>query len=69
MSEWFVFLQNAGAGDFLLAEDPDGSVVTAFNIQYLGTTIILNANGEIVYRDEVTSTYEMLREGMLNATQ
>lgn len=68
LSEWFVFLVQNGAGDFLIAQDTeDGRAVQAYNIQTLGTTIIIAPDGRIVYRDETTSTYEMLREGILLA--
>ena len=68
LEEWQAFLKEFGAGDFVWAQDTDDQrAVIAYNIQSLGTTVIVGRDGEIAYRDEEASTYEMLRTGVLQA--
>ncbi len=68
LEEWQAFLTYFGAGDFIWAQDTDDQrAIIAYNIQSLGTTVIVGRDGEIAYRDEEASTYEMLRTGVLQA--
>ncbi len=68
LEEWQAFLKQFGAGDFIWAQDTDDQrAIIAYNIQSLGTTVIVGRDGEIAYRDEDASTYEMLRTGVLQA--
>ena len=50
-----------GGGDAHFAEDTNKKAIAAFNIRALGTTIIINREGQIVYRDAGATTYEKLR--------
>jgi len=45
------FKQNAGGADHLWAMDEDNQVVRAFEIPTLDSTIIIDAEGKIAYRD------------------
>ncbi len=38
-----------------------------YNVQSLGTTIIIDRNGQVVYRDESTSSFKMLEPAVLAA--
>ncbi len=61
-------MKEFGADDFVWAQDTDGQrAIIAYNIQSPGTTVIVGRDGEIAYRDEEASTYEMLRTGVLQA--
>ena len=68
LDEWQAFLEEFGAVDFVWAEDSYGQLASqTYNIQSLGTTIIIDREGQLVYRDEVTSSYQMLRSAVLQA--
>ncbi len=68
LQEWQAYLKDYGASDFVVAQDtPDQLAVQAYQIRTLGTTVIVDRKGGLVYRDETTSTYEMLREGVQEA--
>ena len=68
LAEWQAFLEGFGAVDFVWAEDTyDQLAVRTYNVQSLGTTVIIGRDGQLVYRGEVASSYEMLRSGVLKA--
>lgn len=59
---WKDFWQWAGGGDqVLLAEDIGQRAVAALAVTGLGTTIIVDRNGRVVYRDSGPTAYERLR--------
>lgn len=65
---WQAYLRDYGGDSFVVAQESyDQSAVQAYNIQTLGTTVMVDRQGRAAYRDEITSTYEMLREGVLQA--
>ncbi len=65
--KWQAFWWSVGGGDAHFAEDTNKKAITAFNVTALGTTIIINREGQIVYRDAGASTYEKLRSEVDNA--
>lgn len=68
LREWQTFLEAFGAVDFVWAEDSrDQFASRTFNVQSLGTTIILDREGRMIYRDDTASSYEMLESGVLKA--
>ena len=68
LDEWRAFLQVFGAADFVWAQDTyDQRAVQAYNIQSVGVTVLIDRQGQIIYRDERASTYEMLYDGLLPA--
>ena len=44
------------------ALDPEGALVRAFKVRALDTTVVIDPEGRIVYRDEVSTPYETLKE-------
>ena len=56
------FKQNAGGGDHLWAMDTGGEVVRAFGVPALDTTIIIDAEGRIAYRDFAPTSEGKLRD-------
>ncbi len=68
LEEWQAFLEEFGAVDFVWAADTfDQLAVRTYNVQSLGTTIIIDREGQLVYRDEAASSYKMLETAVLMA--
>lgn len=68
LERWRAFWKSIGAGDVVWAQDTDDNqAVRSYNVQSLGTTIIIGRDGKIVYRDAGATTYEKLREEVLKA--
>ncbi len=68
IDEWQAFLEDFGAIDFVWASDTfDQLASRTYNVQSLGTTIIIDRDGQMVYRDESASTFEMLEPAVLAA--
>ena len=61
LQPWKRFWKSLGAGDVLWAQVTDSSAVTAYNALTLGTTIIIDREGRIVYRDGGATSYDKLR--------
>jgi len=59
---WKGFWERSGGGkDVIVAQDVDQRAVAAFGVRALGTTIIVNRKGQVVYRDGIATPYEILR--------
>ena len=68
LEEWQAFLWEFGATDFVWAADTyDQLASRTYKVRSFGTTIIIDREGQMVYRDEVASTYEMLKPAVLTA--
>ena len=68
LEEWQAFLEEFGAVDFVWAADTfDQRAVQTYNVRSLGTTIIIDREGQLVYRDEAASSYKMLETAVLAA--
>jgi peroxiredoxin len=63
------FKQAAGNGAFVWAWDTDQKVTTAYQVTALDTTLILDREGRIVYRDEIPTQYETLKTELGKLTQ
>lgn len=63
------FKQAAGNGAFAWAWDTDQKVTTAYQVTALDTTLILDGEGRIVYRDELPTQYETLKAELEKLTQ
>jgi peroxiredoxin len=55
------FKQAAGSGALAWAWDTDQKVTTAYQVTALDTTLILDREGRVVYRDEIPTQYETLK--------
>ncbi len=62
LQDWKRYWRGLGAGDVLWAQDLGGNAVSSFNVTALGTTIIIDREGRMVYRDAGATSYERLRE-------
>ena len=68
LEEWQAFLEEFGAVDFVWAADTfDQRAVQTYNVRSLGTTIIIDREGQLVYRDEAASSFKMLQPAVLAA--
>lgn len=68
LQQWQAFWKSLGAGDVVWAQDtPDGQAVRAYNIQALGTTVIVGRDGRVVYRDAAATSYKKLQAEVLKA--
>ena len=54
------FKEAAGNPGYIWAMDPKGEVVRAFRVRTLDTTLIFDAQGKVVYRDERPTSFETL---------
>jgi peroxiredoxin len=61
------FRRAAGEGDFVWAFDSDQTLVELFHVRSLDTTLILDSDGIIRYRDESPSSYGTLRKALEEA--
>lgn len=62
LDDWKDFWERSGGGtDVIVAQDVNQRAVAAFSVRALGTTIIINRKGQVVYRDGIATPYETLR--------
>ena len=68
LEEWQAFLEEFGATDFVWAADSfDQLASRTYSVQSLGTTIIIDRDGQMIYRDEGVSSFKMLQPAVLAA--
>jgi len=60
LEEWKGFWRSLGADDVLWATDADQGLVRLYQVLSLGTTIIIDRQGHISYRDGGATPYEVL---------
>ncbi len=61
LDEWVGYWKSKGAADVTWATVGEPSVARQFSVTYLGTTIIIDRQGRISYRDAGATSYETLR--------
>ena len=66
LEQWKTFWKSKGASDVIWAEDHEQEVVRLFRVLSLGTTIIIDRQGRISYRDEGATPYNTLRAAVDN---
>ena len=68
LDEWKGFWRSVGGGeDVLVAEDMDKRAAAALNVRELGTTIIVDREGNVAYRDWGPTAYDTLRSEVQKA--
>ncbi|MBI4328402.1 MAG: hypothetical protein HY685_00885 [Chloroflexi bacterium] len=61
LEQWRAYWRSLGAADVLWANDtPANDVAVRFEVIYLGTIVLIDRAGQIVYRG-VAPSYEVLR--------
>lgn len=63
------FKHSAGNGDFFWAFDPGQRVAQTYQVRSLDTTVIVDANGVVVYRDEFPTPYRTLNQALQGIEQ
>ena len=61
---WQKYLTRFGGGELIIAQDSRLEVTKAFRVRYAGTTIVIDAKGEEIYRDETASSYAVLKNAV-----
>ncbi len=61
LAEWRDFWRSLGAEDVTWASDGDQTLIRLFRVTILGTTIIIDRQGRISYRDGGATPYEVLK--------
>ncbi len=61
LEQWVSFWKSTGAGDVLWGQDTDGSTVKDYRLLALGTEIIVDRQGSVVFRSDGSVGYEKLR--------
>ena len=61
---WREYLTRYGGGNLIIAQDSRHEVMKAFQIRYAGTTIIIDSEGEEIFRDEIASSYAVLKNAV-----
>ena len=62
IEDWKEYWKSKDADDVTWAQaDAEGELIKQFRVLSLGTTIIIDRNGQISYRDDGATSYETLR--------
>ena len=61
LDQWVKYWKSKEASDVTWASVGDGAVVRQFQVRFLGTTIIIDRETRISYRDAGPTPYETLR--------
>jgi len=61
LEEWKEFWKSLDAADVIWAADKDNQLVRQFKVYSLGTTIVIDRQGRISYRDNGATPYQTLR--------
>ena len=56
------YLERWGGGDMTYAQDLNFEAMRALNIRTMHSTVIFDRQGEIVFRDSETTSFEVLKE-------
>ena len=65
MEDWKQFWKSKGAADVTWANDANGELVRQFRVFSLGTTVIIDKEGHITYRDDSATPYDVLRSEVI----
>ncbi len=60
LEDWKEFWKSTDAADVIWATDAKGELVQQFRVYSLGTTVIIDREGRIAYRDDGATPYEVL---------
>jgi alkyl hydroperoxide reductase subunit AhpC len=61
VEDWRDYWHSKGAADVSWANDLDQQMIKSFQVTRLGTTIIIDRQGRISYRDNGPTPYDVLR--------
>lgn len=61
LEKWRKYLGLHGGENLIIAQDTSQAVMKAFRVRFTGTTIIIGRKGKEIFRDEVASSYAVLK--------
>ncbi len=61
VEDWRDYWRSKGAEDVAWANDMDEQMIKLFKVTSLGTTIIIDRQGRVSYRDAGATPYDVLR--------
>ena len=61
LDEWIMFWKSKGAGDVLWAYDAGGNAIRSYRLFALGTEVIIDREGRVVFRSEGPADPNRLR--------
>ena len=61
LEDWKKFWRSKDAADVTWATDPQGQLLRQFRVYSLGTTIVIDRERNISYRDDGATPYDVLR--------
>ena len=67
LAQWQEYLEQWGGADLTYAQDLKFDAMRALNIRTMHSTVIVDRQGEIVFRDRQTTTFEDLKEAVEKA--
>ena len=67
LAQWQKYLEYWGGRDLTYAQDPKYDAMRALNIRTMHSTVIVGRQGEIVFRDPNTTTFDDLKEAVEKA--
>lgn len=66
LDDWKKYWRSKGGGNVIWAEDSQREMVALLEVYSLGTTIIIDRQGHISYRDSGPTPYDTLRTQIEN---
>ncbi|PCI28528.1 MAG: hypothetical protein COB67_06280 [SAR324 cluster bacterium] len=64
---WQSYLKKFGGENLVIARDTTGQAMRIFKIRTSGSTVILNRQGQVVYRDGSATPYPILKSAVEKA--
>lgn len=61
LEQWVSFWKSTGAGDVLWGQDTNGSTVKSYRLLAVGTEVIVDRQGSVVFRSDGSVGYKKLR--------
>ena len=61
LDEWVSFWKGTGAGEVLWGQDVNGTTVRDYRLVALGTEVIVDRTGSIVFRNDGAAGYKRLK--------
>ena len=67
LESWEKFLRDSGGGDAIFAHDPRREAIRTLNVRTVGSTVIIDKYGRIVFKDGFATAYKVLKEAVERA--
>ncbi len=67
LEDWEKYWREVGGGDVIYAHDPRREAIRTLNVRTVGSTVIIDKYGRIVFKDGVATAYKVLKEAVERA--